>query len=81
MSHIIRMYCWKKFNKKKSSHLQELLLVHLLVAVHVQHFESDVKSRVRLCNSEAPMVISALPQHRCFHSSTCKSTDPFVHYY
>lgn len=38
------------------SYLEKLLLVHVLVAVNVEHFESYVKSCARLCNSNVIVI-------------------------
>ena len=41
--------------KHHRSYLKKLLFVDMLVAINVKHFEGDMKSRSRLCNSNTIM--------------------------
>lgn len=49
--------------KNPDTYLEKFLLVHMLIAVNIKHFESYVKSCTRLCNSNTPSVIWALSQY------------------
>lgn len=39
------------------SYLEKFLVVHMLIAVNIKHFESYMKSCTRLCNSNTLSVI------------------------
>lgn len=45
--------------QRPETYLEEFLLVYVLVSIHIQHLESDVKACVRLCSTD--MVMRAAP--------------------
>lgn len=56
--------CWtvEQRSRDQRTYLEKLLVVHVLIAINVEHFESYVESCVRLCNTKAMSVASKLVQ-------------------